>query len=234
MRNLKFIYLIFNVTIGLLSTLILSCTSKNLVTVKIKYKIPIFDDNERKQGFLEDSFYVMSDNDGRVLFKIPGRKLTFKYENNTIEKVNSDVFFLFKTGDKNGLLFDSLTSTKPRNQNVDSFIIENTLSDFPLYDEIHLKVLEEKKLFDNSLRVVFTKTGITDKSFPDTAIYLFTRQNLNSYFSLSRELEEKKKLRLIKVNLIFTNRGINNEIVFQLQENINLLKSECKLLQYLK
>jgi len=123
-----------------------------------------------------------------------------KHKEETIEHI----YILFKNGDKYGLKFNSPEERNGNKVNVDSFFSKKAFFSFKnFYDDINDSLILVVKE-DGKVKETYIPKIKYDESYNDTT-YLYFDEALNSIeeFSFSKVLDNTKKLKLVKIRLVY-------------------------------
>lgn len=139
------------------------------------------------------------------------------------------VYYVYKNGAETGLEFDSLSAQKPKLINVDSIQKRKTFKEAKLYNITHDRLAEAAWMAKKTiLRETYVNVHKPDDSYNDTSYFYFAKNKFdNVAFSLSKEADSLKKMKLVQVNLIYKAipKGTSNkldiprrEIVFKIKD----------------
>ena len=123
--------------------------------------------------------------------------------NTELKNSESNKYFLYPDDSSFGLLFKVPNNSNPIRLEVDSFITQNGLKGLqikPSNSDIFLV-----SIFDSATGVLvekFRPKEKLDEDSPDSFFYYYKKDFNNIPFSLSSELDEIKKLKLVKVKVI--------------------------------
>ena len=181
-----------------------------LNSIMVFSSIPLVDLEDGEFNVLVDSFYIYNYGD-IVLYQIPGiylpRRTTIDTNGNVINRefLESEIkfhYWMFKSGDSEGLRFESLGSNRGTKFDVDSLIDSKT----SFKQGISLESYQKIETNMDSLNEFFSEKyipKIKGDTSPDTSSLYFSNHFNDVDFSFAKALDLQKKSKLYKFRIIF-------------------------------
>lgn len=180
----------------------------------------------------EDSLFMYFE-DELVLIRIPyetveynknaikGDSIIISDDESTIKNRTIKYFnFVYDIKFKKGIKYSSLTLDKAVTFNVDSLLRNSTFKGSDFYDTKNERLVESTMFGDTLLREKYINVFKPDESYNDTSYYYFAKGLNNINYSLSKNAEDIKKMRLMKVRLIYKGIPKNANHVGSLKKEI--------------
>jgi len=211
----KIPYLFFIITGLLFSCAWLSKrTGKEINGIVLEWRIPLFNPKLDKINFLADSCLIYYFDD-LIMVRIPlefTKYSKIKKQGDTtfiLEQSNDLVFtrfrnFIYKKTFPKGLIYDSVTVKNNIIFNVDSLLRKSTFKNAIFFNHDNDLLIEQK---------LNSKTGLIlekyvpkikfDESYNDTTYFVFDPKFKAVDFSLSKEADSLRKMKLVEVRLSY-------------------------------
>ncbi len=146
------------------------------------------------------------------LFKVPSQHIysetTVTQNGNLLKekiaKVTTTYFyFIYESRINYGYQFDSITQAVGRRSPVDSFLNLHWITQpHHLYDPRVDSLIETQSNGDNVIETYIARTK-PDATYNDTTLLVFSKSQTGLDFTFSKELDSLKKMKLMKVRLIY-------------------------------
>lgn len=167
---------------------------------------------ELKENLQEKSIKTISDsfsifyNNNFILYRFP---YTFIEQHND-KLVNIEIrftYFIFKNGSTYGYRYDPAKYDSINLLNVDSILYKQGLGKTDLMLDSGYQINEVISNLDNlKLTEKYSSIAKPTRYFPDTVVYSYTNQFRDLPFSFSKKLEERKKLKILKISGVYNTR----------------------------
>jgi hypothetical protein len=177
--------------------------------VDVYFKLPFLESKENPEEyniqFILDSFSIFYNNNF-ILYKFPYTYI--EQQNDKIEKIEVKyTYFIFKNGSKYGYQHVPAKPDLIEKLAVDSIINKNAFGNVDLFFDSGYQKGEVYTMVDNfHLIEKYNSIQKPGKNFPDTVIYYYSEQCKDLPFSLSKKLEEKRKLKVLMIKGVFNSR----------------------------
>jgi hypothetical protein len=212
--------------------------SKQLKTkTVVTFSIPIIHQDGQSE-VVTDSFSVINHNE-YFLYELPYIR-SVENETELLSVTVKFNYLLHKKGARYGFFFDSLSSNKPRKMLVDSILSSKIFYNFQFYDNKNDSLVETCKIENESVVEKYVPKIKYDQSYPDTSYFYYTDKQLNIDYSFSSELENIKKKKIFKAEMLYKSQwyeGFNfkapeRKFSFALKETT--VTNEEDILEFLK
>lgn len=154
---------------------------------------------------ISDSFSIFYNNNF-ILYRFP---YTFIEQHND-KLVNIEIrftYFIFKFGSAHGYSYDPAKNDSIKTLNVDSILYKQGLGKTDIMLDSGYQINEVISNLDNfKLTEKYSSIAKPTRHFPDTVVYNYTEQFRDLPFSFSKKLEERKKLKILKIKGVYNSR----------------------------
>jgi hypothetical protein len=154
---------------------------------------------------ISDSFSIFYNNNF-ILYRFP---YTFIEQHND-KLVNIEIrftYFIFKFGSAHGYSYDPGKNDSIKTLNVDSILYKQGLGKTDILLDSGYQITEVISKLDNFiLTEKYSSISKPTRYFPDTVVYSYTDQFRDLPFSFSKKLEERKKLKILKIRGVYNSR----------------------------
>ena len=167
---------------------------------------------ELKENVQENNIKTISDsfsifyNNNFILYRFP---YTFIEQHND-KPVNIEIrftYFIFKFGSAHGYSYDPAKNDSIKTLNVDSILYKQGLGRTDIMLDSGYQITEVISKLDNFiLTEKYSSISKPSRYFPDTVVYSYTDQFRDLPFSFSKKLEERKKLKILKIKGVYNSR----------------------------
>lgn len=214
--------MIIRVAFLLFITLLNSCTVQDnkskmpLTGILLNYELPNFDMRQGNLITVKDSIKIYYLDD-LILFKVDyltttynkkaivGNEVIASEDPKTIEsQTPNSIYYLCKKGAETGLKYDSLSAKTHTEFNVNNLLEKRTFKGAKLYDTTN-DILAEPAQTSKDGRIFEKYVPKTkfDASYNDSTYLFFTKKFKDVPYSLSKEADSLKKMKLTEVNFIY-------------------------------
>jgi hypothetical protein len=138
------------------------------------------------------------------------------------------IYYVFKNGSESGLQYDSLSVSKHKIFNIDSIQRRKVFKGAKLYNLANDRLTKAVWVSKKILKEEYVSIYKPDETYNDTSYIYFSKDKFkNIDYSLSKEADSLKKMKLVQLNLIYkavpkgANSKINiprREMVFKIRE----------------
>lgn len=160
---------------------------------------------EKSIKTISDSFSIFYNNNF-ILYRFP---YTFIEQHND-KPVNIEIrftYFIFKFGSAHGYSYDPAKNDSIKTLNVDSILYKQGLGRTDIMLDSGYQITEVISKLDNFiLTEKYSSISKPSRYFPDTVVYSYTDQFRDLPFSFSKKLEERKKLKILKIKGVYNSR----------------------------
>lgn len=160
---------------------------------------------EKSIKTISDSFSIFYNNNF-ILYRFP---YTFIEQHND-KPVNIEIrftYFIFKFGSAHGYSYDPAKNDSIKTLNVDSILYKQGLGRTDIMLDSGYQITEVISKLDNFiLTEKYSSISKPSSYFPDTVVYSYTDQFRDLPFSFSKKLEERKKLKILKIKGVYNSR----------------------------
>ncbi len=160
---------------------------------------------EKSIKTISDSFSIFYNNNF-ILYRFP---YTFIEQHND-KLVNIEIrftYFIFKNGSTYGYSYDPAKYDSINILNVDSILYKQGLGKTDIMLDSGYQINEVISNLDNfKLTEKYSSIAKPTRHFPDTVVYSYTDQFRDLPFSFSKKLEERKKLKILKISGVYNSR----------------------------
>lgn len=116
-------------------------------------------------------------------------------------------YFIYKYGSPYGYNYDPARPDSIKKLNVDSFISKKAFRFTDLFYDSGYQINETiSKLNNFDLTEKYCSIAKPTRNFPDSVIYSYSDQYMDIPISFSKKLEERKKLKILKIRGIYNSR----------------------------
>jgi hypothetical protein len=183
--------------------------SGEIKQVDVIIKIPNLYLGENEQEFnnrsISDSFSIFY-NTNFILYKFP---YTFIEQHND-KIVNIEIrftYFIYNYGSPYGYNYDPARPDSIKKLNVDSLISKKAFRVTDLFYDSGYQINETiSKLHSFDLTEKYISIAKPTRNFPDSVIYNYSDLYMDLPISFSKKLEERKKLKILKIRGIYNSR----------------------------
>ena len=167
---------------------------------------------ELKENVQENNIKTISDsfsifyNNNFILYRFP---YTFIEQHND-KLVNIEIrftYFIFKFGSAHGYSYDPGKNDSIKTFNIDSILYKQGLGKTDILLDSGYQITEVISKLDNFiLTEKYSSISKPTRYFPDTVVYSYTDQFRDLPFSFSKKIEERKKLKILKIRGVYNSR----------------------------
>lgn len=187
-------YILLFVVMAFVTCISVSCHIEKLQAVRLSWEAPFLDPERDTIIKMNGSGNLFFYND-ITLYEKEG---IFIHADDTQEKVYT--YWMYRQNQKKGVRYKrSYRDTIGSTFDVDSFLVKNAFKNFPFYskenDSLVFKGTDNKRML---VEKYIPKTK-PDDSYPDTVVFKFSKGFEDIPFSLSSELDERTKGKLVEV-----------------------------------
>lgn len=210
-------------------------TAKRNGAIKLTWNIPMMGGNG-KMGAAHDSCFILY-NDNLMLLRFP-----YEYK-----KFNSKVFslnpkdtvddpqslekkeiwfenFVYNKGDKHGLKYDSLQVKTGTIFNIDSLLKGRMFKEAKFLDTSNDVLVKTTKNSDGTILETYVPKTKPDASYNDTTYLLFDPKLNDVPYSLSKEADSLKKMKLSEVRLVYNKVPKNTNSPIEIPKRVFLFR----------
>jgi len=180
--------------------------------VKVSNRFPIIDRNGKLLGYDTSSVLIYCQDDNMAY------KLSYHYDSTSKnELLLSEIRYHYFVYTKNrifGYDFDRFKSDKPIRKTIDSvfkneWIVQNRI--FPIFSD-NIVMLLSSDSTRNSLNEKFRIVDKNDSRKKATAYLYYSNDFENIEYSMSRELDSIKSMKLVSIRVVYDSRKINDSL----------------------
>lgn len=206
--NPKILLSIFGYIIFL--SISLSCISKNEITkTSLHNSFPVFKSDA--------GFFIVDDSVAVINYKnyaLYEFEHVFYIQNDTaiIDKKVINRYFLRKEKEQYGYYYDSLNAKTGKRVKTDSILNKKAYYNQTFYFPSIMQLISSKKNHNGYelIEKYKCKTKI-DLTYPDTVIVYYSNKMKSTSFTLSKDLDSIKKLKVLKMRAIFNSQFIKGQ-----------------------
>lgn len=203
--NSKMLLYIFGFFIFL--SISLSCMSKDEITkTYLCASLPVFRSDTNYVTILDSVAVINYKN--YALYEFEDIH-TVQNDTAIIERKVINRYFLLKEKEKYGYYYDSLNAKSGKKARTDSILSKKAYYNQTFYFPSIMQLISSKK-DQNGYKLIEKykcKTKV-DLSYPDTVIVYYSNKMKNTSFTLSKDLDSIKKLKVLKTRAIFNSQFI--------------------------
>jgi hypothetical protein len=195
----------------------------NTTRIKLISSLPYFKDNKEFIYFRDSIGIVYYKN--HILYEFPEH---YNIQNDTtmISEWVKYKYLLFNKKDAYGYIYDSINAVNGRKIALDSFLNKTAFRGQSIFKKSDGVLISSIKTRGNYDLIEKYKCKVKkDETYPDTTIVYYTNKMKEVEHTLSKELDEDKKMKVKKIRALYNSqiiKGIpvpNYEIMFELKED---------------
>ena len=194
--------------LGILLHLLLtnSCTVSNnvskLIHVRLKQSLPFIREHKGELvNFVDSSDIIYYKN--YTICITPVKEL-FKFSKDSIGERADPSYFIFSNKSINGYMFYNINDTNFEMKNVDTFFREKYLTNIDFCAKSNDTLIEIKKEDkSNSILKRYITKKKYDETYPDSSIYIFTKNFPKIDYSISPKMDTIDKVKLSRIKFVY-------------------------------
>lgn len=214
-------------------TKIKSKCEKDITRIKLISNLPYFKDNKEFIYFRDSIGIVYYKN--HILYEFP-EVFTIQNDTGIVKKEVRHSYLLFNKKDFYGCFYDSINAANCRKVSVDSLLNKRAFGGQSIFNKLNDVLIRSNKNQGGDDFIEKYKPRVKeDTSYPDTIIVYYTNKMKMVEHTLSKELDEDKKVKVKKIRALYNPQIIKGilvpsyEIMFELKEDTATNPEKYKL-----